>query len=536
MSLNKIQQRALVFKIIEPLREMGAIDDYCVKNVLNSIRKIEDLDFDFISKLLVKEADYRNPKTAGVFIYIAQNLSPDAFLGLLMNELNSNMVSDNQKMFYMNILSGIGVPIGPDAIEAYLSNPDEAVNMEASRFLDAALVNPEVQIDFMDFYTSSSNEEKTRLLDSITGDFDGDNLANILSPLVLTSDDEACVSYCLDLIEKSKSLIGIKPMKYLTFFQDEKISSRAKKFLRKMSMTGIYTKEKSDEFFLDIMKDYLPPQSYFSFPDGNSNFSVVVVRKNQNGAYSISFNAVNAELGPFSSFGFASLTKADCENTLKRFFAHITKIPVSPLFAKKILYELTCKRISQNKAVPYEYYCWEKLLDDIPLMDVDLEKILTGGLTKIPIGIEEKKTLYNSPFMDRWFFRYSKNNPVISSFLDKIMGLDPHNISKMDDIVDEYSTNPIIQKNLETRLKFLSFCFKMANAVIFGNVFISFIYDKKEFKNFVSLILKKTVYEHVLNLKMPFKSKNIFDKPEFARNPESVKPFIDYIESNWTEG
>lgn len=537
MALNKFQLKALVFKIIEPLRHLSAIDDSLVQSVLSELKSIEDADYEFISRILTKEADCNFQKSAAAFLYIAELIAPDAFLGHIMNELKSNRVSDNQKIFYINILSGLGVKFAPEDVADYLSDPDEAINSETKRFLECAKVDPEAQIDFLDFYFASSEIDRKELLNSVATDSDMDRHVNILSALVLVADEMETVLYCLDIIEKSRSLLAIKPLRYLSASKYEKIAKRASKALRKFSLMGIYTEEKLNEFYKELLEDFSEPEIKISIPDGNSNFSLVVSRKTKDDAYFILFIAINTELGPFSVFGFSSVTKKDRDSVIKRFFADRKQIPVSPAAAKKILDTLVIKRIKAGKIIPYEYYCWERITDDIELIDTPLEEILTDGLKKVPINGFEKKIINNSPFIDNWFFRYSANFPFYSKMIDEILLLNPSNLEDMENILEKYSEDEKILNNIKTRIKYLAFCLKNAECPDLADVYYSLLFDENVLKDFVINILKRSIYEHMLNLRLPAPSKktNIFKKPEIKRDANLAQTFIDYIEKNWVE-
>lgn len=61
-----------------------------------------------------------------------------------------------------------------------------------------------------------------------------------------------------------------------------------------------------------------------------------------------------------------------------------------PSDAKRILFDLTKKRISLNKIIPYEFYCWERLTDDIKPSELSLGELLIEGLKERKIDDKEK--------------------------------------------------------------------------------------------------------------------------------------------------
>lgn len=535
MGLNKIQQKAQVFKIIERLRNKSAVDKSIVLKTLDELKDLENADFDFISRLLIKEADPKSPKNATGFIFIAEKLSPESFLEMMLNELNSNRVDDEKKMFLINILSGIGVRFKPEEIGAYLSNPDDAINSETTRFLESAKIDPEARIDFLDFYFSSAKADRKDLLNTVSEDFEGDKLVNILSPLALTVDEMDTVMYCIDVMEETKSLLGVKPLSFLSHSTNEKVSSRAKKILQKMRFQGVFDDKKLNKFYKDLLEDFEEPVVRISMPDGNSNFSLVVSRKTKDDAYFVLFVALNIFLGPFSCFGFSSITKDDHDTVINRFFTNSEQIFISPSAARKILDTLAIKRIELNKVIPYEYFCWDRLLDDVEVDDKELALVLNNGLSYVKINDGELKLLINSPFVQNWFYRYSKNNPVYSEIIDKILKLNEENISEIENLINAGKEEFWIKDNIKYRTLYLAFCLKQMGADDLADLYFSLPLDENKFNEFVLHILKRSIYEHFLNLRMPTPvSKNIFRKFE-PKKKDDVSLHIDYIEKNWVE-
>lgn len=539
MPLNKLQIKAQVLKFIAPLRDINKADDFLVEETLAKLRDMQEGDSDFISRILIKEADAKDQRTATIFLYLAENISPDSFVGHILNELNSPKVSDEQKMFFLNILSGLGITFMPEDMGNYLKDPDEAINSETSRFLDAAKVDPEARIDFLDFYFASPETDKKELIDSVLSDFSGDRLVNILSPLILTIDDEDLVLYCLDIIEKSKSLLAIKPLKYLEKIQNSpKISKKASKILRKMQLSGFYTEEKYNQYNKELMSDFEEPKCIISTPDGNSNFTIVISRQNKQGLYYILFAAVNATLGPFSCFGFSSITKNEYDTVCKRFFSEYEKIYIPPPEAKKLLSELALKRIEINKIIPYEYFCWERIFDDVVETEKSLQDILKENLKPVKLNKQISDELETSKYVANWFYRYSKSNVAFSKYMDRVLLLTTDNIEEVENIVNECAANKEIMLKIATRLQYLSYCLLRGEKKDLAQKYYSLLYDEEWFGYFMKVVIQKSIYEHMLNLKTPKKKTGPFLTNAESNNEKAVKMaevFINYIEKNWIE-
>lgn len=537
MPLNKLQIKAKVFEIINPLRDLDAIDDKIISKAIKEIKAIKEADFEFIARILIKEADVKTTKSAGAFLYMAENLAPESFIELILKELNSNKIPDSRKMFFLNILSGLGIKFNADDINSYLKNPDEAINKETSRFLECAKIDPEAQIDFLDFYFSSDALDKKELINSVIKDFEGDRLINILSPLALSADDKEAIELCLNIMEKQKSLISIKPLKYLSNLKTSaKIQNKAFKILQKMKMSGFYGESKLYNFYKTLLRDFEEPKAAITTPDGNSNFSVLISRKTRQGSCFLFFVAINIELGPFSCFGFSSLTENDHDTIIKRFFNSRERFFIPIEEAKAILNTLTLRRISLNKIIPYEYFCWERLLDDVEPKDGELFQILEKNLTKKELTSEVQNLTDNSPYFENWFFRYSKNIPWFSKMMDKILELKDEELYKINGLIEEYSKNEDLKEAIKKRLKFLAYCLNKNNKKELADTYYSLIFNEKELKTFLENILKRSVYEFALTLNLPRKEEaGLFKKPENKKDNKKAKLIIDFVEKEWID-
>ncbi len=528
MPLNKMQIKAQVFKIIEPLRSLSALDLKTIDKVFFKIKAIKGADLDFIAKLLIKEADCEHVKVASTLLFLAQRLTPENFMDFVLSELNSPKVTDDKKMFLINLLSGLGINFEPEEIESYLLNPKEAINRETKRFMEIAKISPDAIVDFLDFYFSSLETEKEDVIDSVISEAEDDEIANLVSTVALAEDSDDMVLYCLEVVEKIKSPFLIKPLKYLSLHRNEKIAKIASKMLMKLTMQGFSSKKVKEHYDL-LMEDFEKPIIKFSYPDGNSNFSIVVSRKTKNDTYYLYFIAINLDLGPFSCFGFAKITKHDHDNVLKRFFNGGRQVTVSNSQAKKIIKEFTIKRISMNKNIPYEYFAWEKILDDIQPSKNSVEDIFTSGLTEREITKTEAINACEDDIVKHWFFRVSNINLSFSKLMSKILDLKKEEIFNTDNIIEEFSSDKKIVAIIKKRLIYLAFCLKNSKNKELADIYYSLVFNRVYFKNFIKDVLKKSVYEFFLNLR--HQEAKI---PKYRHcEAEKVQNFIEYIEENW---
>ena len=106
---------------------------------------------------------------------------------ILFEKLASPSIKDSLKTKLVDALRDIGKHIDYNEYVSYFENPDEIIDADTAKLLEDAIANPESQIDFLDFIVSLPEKEKEMLLESMIADYDGDNLANILTPLILSN-------------------------------------------------------------------------------------------------------------------------------------------------------------------------------------------------------------------------------------------------------------------------------------------------------------------------------------------------------------
>lgn len=533
MPLSKLQLKARLFEILEPLRKLSAVDEKIINGAIEQIKSIKDVDLEFVSKLLIKEADSDMQKAATAFIYVAEHLSPKKFLEFITEELRSKKVSDDKKFFLINLLSGLGINFDAQDIGYYLSNPEAAIDRETAKFLENAQTDPEAQIDFLDFYYSSTENEKKSLLHTVFNDFDENKILNIMVGLMLSETDENAVLYCLEYVEKITSPLLERPLLYLMNSKSEKISKKASKLYRKMYMKGLFNKINKNKFYSNFFKEFEKPESFISIPDGNSNFSIVISRKSKKGFCELLFIAVNTSLGPFSCFGFSNLTIDDYNSIIDRFFNNSTKIPLEIEVSKKILLELTLKRIALGKTIPYEYFCWERIAEDIIPDKENLSEILTFGLEKVSLDDFSKKIILKSPYIKNWFFKSSKNNFSYVAFISKIENLKNENITDIEEYVEEYSKNRTLLSVLKQRILFLAFALKKNKTENLANLYFSSLFNDEFLTKFLSEILRKSVLEHFRGIEYLKKLNQNFLKNNSKINV-NTDMFLSYINKNWS--
>ena len=122
----------------------------------------------------------------------------------------------------------------------YFENPDEIIDADTVKLLENARINPEAQIDFLDFVNALPEQEKEMLVSSLSQDYDGDNLANILIPVITSNPYSNISEIAIQAIGESKSPLAYPVLKNLTEEADDpKIRAIAQKSFSLLKLSGI---------------------------------------------------------------------------------------------------------------------------------------------------------------------------------------------------------------------------------------------------------------------------------------------------------
>ncbi len=96
------------------------------------------------------------------------------------------------------------------------------------------------QIDFLDFVNALPEQEKEMLVSSLSQDYDGDNLANILIPVITSNPYSNISEIAIQAIGESKSPLAYPVLKNLTEEADDpKIRAIAQKSFSLLKLSGI---------------------------------------------------------------------------------------------------------------------------------------------------------------------------------------------------------------------------------------------------------------------------------------------------------
>ncbi len=545
MNESKIQLRANILQEISKLRSIPALCDRDVENCISKLSKIGDKTF--LCTTILKEIDGSVVYFDGVLSILAINLAKDVLEKCVFSFLEKSDVKDEKKLFLINLLTQAGIGVDPNLIHLYVKNPDEAIDLETEKFLKMAEVNPEAQIDFLDFYFGINEDDRNILLKSVIDDYSGDLLANILAPLIYSMKNKTGLKMCINGLLKSRSYLAYAPLDWLIETSDDmQIISLSKKIKNELKMAGLRKEVTTFKYYKELFKTSKPLGFYVSSIDGSSNFSLVFAREYENGAISTFFTVLNLKYGPLASFGFSNISKSEYEKVLLRFFKDTDKISLSLSFGKALLNALTDAGIKNKANIPYEFFCWRQLTYDIKASNDfstdTLVQYMEKDLTALDeIKEEDFRRTIKSEYGARWFFSYSDDKyPEFSTLVDEICALKENDYKKFSNITEAFldkTKKTSVFLELKERFIFEAYFLKCLGFENLSSLFYSIYLDNEMLFRFYKFSIQKSLYEFFLSLneaKNTVLNDNIFPKKRKIKHFDfNSKKMLELIETKW---
>ena len=179
--LNKLQIRALIFDII---KSYSSDADFESELHINNMRKLNEIeDKKFVCEILLKELAAQNGFELDVIKYlIADFASLEMIESTIWEILYNPEIPDRQKEMYLQLLRAFGGKVDVNELMNCMDDIESVVDEQTQGLLQVATVNPEAQVDFLDFLMSLPSQEQILLMKSLSEDFQGDEMANMVAP------------------------------------------------------------------------------------------------------------------------------------------------------------------------------------------------------------------------------------------------------------------------------------------------------------------------------------------------------------------
>ncbi len=544
MTLNKLQIRAKILPVLADLKADSRLNFDVFTQKIQDLHEIDDFDsfFEILCKEMSKKNDdkYTDILRAMTIEFIPQNLLYDKSMQILKSPLEPDML----KYQLIQILKATGKNIDYEEFFEYLQDAESIINYDTEKLLEHAVVNPETQIDFLDFLTALQTDDKTLLIDSLAEDYDGNNLANILSPVLYSDFPENILLKTINILAETKSPLAINPIEFLYEITNSDIVRTAcKKSLNILKLAGA-KKEFADNFYKKIMADTTPYKCYTCIPDGHYNQGFLFSRKRQDGSLMMFSIVVSKLFGIVDSFGFFNLSEQEFDRIILRFSKDEIRFEVPPQYCKSVLQQALCMTKNRKETIPYEFICWSMLLCDINPMSQSEQDWVKENIPVINLNQKIVNLLYSTNYLDKWFFTIQDNEDfktIIDDFIQQEKLTFEYVENSLNNSFEKLWTpkteNLFIQNIMTT-----CFLFGYTDFTDYAKILYSVLSNPDLKYKMQSDIIKKSVYEYFYNLKHMHKEFK-FPTNIFRRKTEKTKEIdlkttetiINQIEENWVE-
>ena len=535
---NKLQIRAKLLSAIINMQN-NSQDRAYIKKTLEELNAIVDKDavLDILNREFLKENSQMRDYT--ITFLISELTDPQKAEAVMFETLANSKIKDSVKAKAVGFLREAGKHVNYEQYINYFENPDEIIDADTVKLLENARVNPESQIDFLDFLEALPQAEKEMLVESLTQDYDGDNLANILIPIIYANPYCEISQIAISAIGESKSMLAYPVLKWLEENTDDlKVKANVQKSLSLLKLSGI-KEDITKEYYKRLLSGSPVYKCFVNFPDGHGNIGLIFSRKNEASFIQMFALVLNDIDGIIDCFGFNEISEGEFDRIVNKFFSNDRVVLADETLCKYLM--VNAEKISRLKfqEISYEYAAWASITRDIDYEDLNL----SDGLNKIELNDFLLKQLYDKGYFEKWFFSVS-DNEKFAALIDKIADDKICDIKQIETLLNENMPqifDDAFLKILNRRLLLAAHFARLNDEKTFADMLYSLI-DESECKNcFKEDMLKKSIYEYFLSQKDRYESiksaTSIFarraNKDLQEIDIKYVENCIKEIEKNW---
>lgn len=543
-NLNKLQIRALILTVLSELKTMKTLNQQIFIENISPLKEITDKDVLF--NILIKELNKpQDTYTTLVKATIVESIPAEILKEKTLNILASPKITDQIKYHLLQVLKEIGTSINYDEFFEYFDDPETVLDYDTKKLLEFAIINPETQIDFMDFLTSLPEPDKFTLINSLNEDYEGDNLANILSPILYAEFSEDIKKRTIEILGETRSSIAFIPIQWVyENSTSNELKSLAKKNLNMLKLTGA-SEEKATNFFKLVLNESKIHDCYSTIPDGHGNQGIIISRKRDNDTYQIAAIVINHSFGIVDCFGFNILSENEVNRIVSRFCQSDPKIKVSPQYCKNIVNNaFNTTKIFREK-FSYEFICWSILLKDIEEMPTSIGEWTKANLPTMELTDEITKEFFSKYYLDKWFFT-TEDDEFFDALIDELSNKDSLNLeiieAEIKNFYDKIWNYFQVQK-LNTKIEHTCYLLQQLGNNEDARILYTIKNDSRLRDKLQYDMIKKSIYEYFATIKQNSKeilfSTNIFKLKNRQTNEkfkmQTVEKIINEIENNWVE-
>lgn len=542
--LNKIQLKAEVLTAITRLQTLQ--DATKVDEILYVLDNQTDKKavLDTLMRELVKTTEQK----AYILCFLLHRLcEKDQLENALWNTLKSPTVSDYVKTVVLNILKDLGNKVDYDNLEEYFESPEDVIDADTKQLLHTAIMNPEAQIDFLDFLYSLSDADAKALVQSLADDYTEDALANILIPVFLHDPSSRSAQIALDELGQSKSQLALHALLEAKEYVDEEFLPAIKRNISALKLSGV-REDNTLDFYKEVLSESKPYESYSSYPDGHGNQALIFSREREDETIQLVATVVSDKWGIVDCFGFNQITKNDFKRIVERFYGDDLPVFINHTVLKTLLMKAEETVHKHGELMSYEYICWRNLLHDIPTEPVPMQYILEDKFEKKTLTKKELDKICLAEETQKWFLDtdFSIKFYDFTEKLNNNFKKDNYDID-LDEAIDE-DLHKLIDKNeekiWEKRIMNVAYLKYLANEKNLAGLFYALYFDEDAKEELFRNIIRKSIYEYYVLIKFKLdsanKTTNLFKRntnyeDEITITKAQAEKVIEKIEKAWVQ-
>lgn len=512
--------------LIELLNKIHSVRD--IPNCLADIDLLDaQSDKTIITKLLFKELSNSTNEKISVICFLLEHFTPKKeLISGYWDILKNKSLPTEAKITVLNMLRELDADWSYEDCSDFLDDADEIFDASTKQLLNNAIINPEVQIDFMDFMASIKTEDKITLINSLAQDFGDDELANILIPVFESNPNSAAGKEALRLLADTKSQLALSVLERMCKYTQGELNQLIRKSLATLKMAGI-RQDNTKEFYAKILSNSKPDKFYITYPDGHGDMALICTRVTEENRIRFISIVINTETGIKDCFGFFEISKFECDKILEKFLQN-EKVASLPKEAfKTILYNseiITATTDKTDWELPYEYVCWKNLLIDIDYDDEKIENILKSNLKSVNITKSVFEDLEKMKISDHWFLDANYSD----EFEDLIKQL--KTVNDIDKLVESYQEKIFYEQEKKSWINklIISAYIKFSIGKLEdGCEIYALTQNENLMEKYYTHILKRSIYEYLTLIKY---NKDL-NTEGFTK--DEILSKLEYIEKNW---
>ena len=542
--LNKIQLKAEVLTTItrlQTLQDASQVDEllYVLDNQTDKKAVLDTL-----MRELVKTTEQK----AYILCFLLHRLCDKEQLeNALWNTLKSPTVSDFVKTVVLNILKDLGNKVDYDNLEEYFESPDDVIDADTKQLLHTAIMNPEAQIDFLDFLYSLHDADKKSLVQSLAEDYTEDALANILIPVFLHDPSSKVGQLALEELGQSKSQLALHALLEAKEYVDEEFLPAIKRNVSSLKLAGV-REDNTLDFYKEVLSESKPYESYSSYPDGHGNQALIFSREREDETIQIVATVISDKWGIVDCFGFNQISKKEFSRIVERFYGNDLPVFINHTVLKTLLMNAEETVHKHGELMSYEYICWRNLLHDIPTEPVPMQYILEDKFEKKTLTKKELDKICFAEETQKWFIDtdFSVKFYDFTEKLNNNFKKDNYDID-LDEAIEE-DLSKLIDKDEEKiwskRIMNVAYLKYLANEKNLAGLFYALYFDEDAKHELFKNIIRKSIYEYYVSIKFKLdetkKTANLFRRnldyeDEITITKAQAEKVIEKIEKAWVQ-